>query len=325
MSLTNSQVDELMRNYNRTQNRNNRIHEARLKEVGDKVYADFGVSLLELNAEKISLFKSKLFSDADTCRAADDKIASINAKENELIKKAGFSEDYLNPIYTCELCHDTGYIGNQKCQCFKKAGIELLYENTNNKNLDRTHTFENFDFSLFPKDTEPRFGVSPYDNAKSIVKFCKGYVSDFDAKSRNIFFYGNVGAGKTYLTDCISNELIQTLHSVIYTCAHDFFNMVADYEFNRNTSDKSPAYTASLLECDLLVIDDLGSENINSFTQSTLFYYINERLLLSKSTIISSNYALDDIRQMYSERISSRIFGSYTQIPVFGNDLRVQK
>ncbi len=325
MSLTNSQIDEIMREYSRIQIANNNRSRTRFDEVVGKVYEMTGESLVDIRDEKISLHKSKLFADEETIKKADAAIEILRQKEAMLIEQAGFTPDYLEPIYNCPLCKDTGYVDGEKCACFKKACIELLYKSTNNLNLSKDHTFDRFDCTVYSREKDEIYGITPFENAKNILTFAKGFVKDFDSKPRNVFLFGNVGTGKTFLADCIANGLINTLHSVIYMSAHDFFENMAQSEFNKTEDITSNVKAESIYDCDLLIIDDLGTETTNSFSQSILFNCINERILRKKSTIITSNYNLNQIRDIYSERISSRIYGNYTLIPILGDDLRVQK
>ena len=325
MSLTNSQVDEIMRDYSRRQIINANKTKARYESAIAKVYEITGENLNDIRDEKISLHAAKLFADEETISKNDSLIDSLIAREKELLSRANISMDYLEPIYTCPMCKDTGYLSDgRKCPCFKKACIELLYKKSTNLNLAKDHTFDNFNCDLYPKTIDEKYGTSPYDNACNILKLGKTYVNTFDSKMMNIFLYGNVGTGKTFFADCIANALINTLHSVIYMSANNFFENMADNKFKRSTDEASLDDNA-IYECDLLILDDLGTELTNSLTQTLLFTCINERLSRNKSTIITSNYDINHIRDLYSERIASRIRANYTTLPILGEDLRVHK
>lgn len=320
MALTNSQYDELMREYNRIQLKN--VHIATKRE--EEVYA----ALPELNSINDELFqhRNELFTSmlsGSNSKDIADRIAALEDKKHNLIASR-FPKGYLEPVYDCTACRDTGFIDNKPCNCFKKAAIELLYRQSNHKNVNREHTFSKFNYDLFSKTPNALTGVSDYDNIKKVTEYCMNFVRDFDNTSDNIFFYGNPGVGKTYITDCIFNSLISSLHSVIYLTAVEFFTLLDNAKFdNEVKTNVSDTLYNSLLDCDLLIIDDLGTEPVNTFSQSNLFYYINDRLLREKSTIISSNLSPEALRDMYSDRVYSRIYGEYTRFKIYGRDLRL--
>ena len=157
-----------------------------------------------------------------------------------------------------------------------------------------------------------------------IVDICHKFVDNFDKETANILFFGGTGTGKTFLSNCIARELLNTSHSVIYLTAIELFTTFQRQDFSRFGEDKD-SDANYLSDCDLLIIDDLGTEVGNTYTNSKLFYVINERMLKKKSTIISTNLSLSEIRDSYSERIFSRITSSYTILKVFGSDIRMMK
>lgn len=166
-------------------------------------------------------------------------------------------------------------------------------------------------------------GKSSLETMKNNVAVCRQFINNFDAEPGNLLFYGSTGVGKTFLSNCIARELIERAYSVIYFTVAELFEVSA-----RNTFGKDPEaqdVNEYVIDCDLLIIDDLGTELANSFTNSRLFTYLNERILRQKATIISTNLSLDDIKSIYSERIFSRISSNYTMLRFVGDDIRIQK
>lgn len=236
----------------------------------------------------------------------------------------GYPENYLDPIYTCIDCQDTGYIDGYKCHCFNKAVTELFYSRSNAKNIRQNETFANFSPDCYSKSfIDKSSGKSSYEHMKDVFDVAYKFTMNFGKEQsvKNLLFYGNTGLGKTFLSNCIANELINSCHSVIYLTAIELFNTYSRSEFNKD-SDNSEI-VQEITDCDLLIIDDLGTELSNSFTNSRLFYCINDRILKDKSTIISTNLTLDKLSDQYSDRIFSRIMHSYKPLKFFGDNIRL--
>ncbi len=159
--------------------------------------------------------------------------------------------------------------------------------------------------------------------AKLAVTNCHDFIDNFENKPKNIFFYGNTGVGKTFLSNCIAKELLDAGYSVIYFTAFQLFDILSKGVFEKD-ADAIAAHQ-NIFDCDLLIIDDLGTELSNSFTTSQLFLCVNERILRQKSTIISTNLNLEQIAEIYSERTLSRISSNYSFIKLFGDDIRIKK
>ena len=160
---------------------------------------------------------------------------------------------------------------------------------------------------------------------EQVVATCRGFVEKFDTEHGNLLFTGPTGVGKTFLTNCIAKELIDKYCSVIYLSANDLFEVFSKNRFEYHTEEEMKGMYQYILECDLLIIDDLGTELNNSFTSSQLFYCINERLNSQKSTIISTNLNMNQVADIYSERVLSRISNSYNIIKLFDDDIRLKK
>ncbi|GKX30552.1 DNA replication protein DnaC [Vallitalea longa] len=249
----------------------------------------------------------------------------LSGKKIRLLLDNGYPEDYLQPKYDCNLCKDTGYIGNEKCICLKQAMIDAAYEQSNIKNIIKDENFSTFSFDYYSNSIDSRFNLSPLENIRIIYGKCKKFVNNFDTDFTNIILFGQAGLGKTFLCNCIAKALLDRSHTVIYLTSFQLFKLFEDYKFN-NDNDKVPEeQIESIFDCDLLIIDDLGTEFNNRFTGVELFNCLNTRLLNKKSTLISTNLSPNDWSKQYSDRIVSRIFGNYEPLKIFGSDIRLKK
>ena len=317
MVLNNSQYNEIMREYNAKQM--NTIHEldARTAEVYMAVpqYKTLSdrISSLSVDAAKAAL------RGENTLSGLNSRIAQIQSQMSGLLVQAGFPKDYLTPHYVCPKCKDTGYIGNEKCSCFIQASIDLLYRESNITRYSSNETFDNFSLDFYSTEfTDSSTGLSSRDNAESVLSKCKDFVQHFPSGD-NILFYGDTGVGKTFLSNCIARALLDNAHSVLYMSAIELFDSFSAY------NEDDGGMQSPIEECELLIIDDLGTELSNTFTNSKLFHCINSRLLGGRSTIISTNFALNELMDAYSERIFSRISSSYKLLKLYGDDIRFIK
>ena len=328
MPLQNFQYDTIMREYSRKQAENRRLLEEHRQEAYDRI-----PRLREIDSEVASLSAAKarsMISGLD--RSLEDLKAAISllAQEREaLLALNGYPSDYLEMHYTCSHCQDTGYINNQRCHCLKQASIDLVYTQSNLRNILQTENFSYFSFAYYPdsKDMiDPETQYTPLEAAHNAVAQCQNFIRSFEKPDdfQNLLIFGNTGIGKTFLSNCVAKELLDQGHSVIYFSAHQLFELLTDQQFGR-TSDFSAADYRNIFDCDLLIIDDLGTEAINSMTTSQFFVCLNERILNQKSTLISTNLELTELATYYSERIFSRIFNNFTVLHLFGNDIRIQK
>lgn len=323
MALSNAQYDEIMRGYQNRQLRNRHLTQERL----DKIYAKVP-QLKSINEQiasvSVEAARKKLDDDQLSYQLLKKKIEDLRKEKASILHHNGFDESTFEPVYTCKDCKDTGYINGEKCHCFKQEVINVVYSQSNIKNILSRENFGTFTYEYYSnEDINPTTGLSSLDTAMRAVEECKHFINDFDNKPKNLFFYGNTGVGKTFLSNCVAKELLEKGNSVIYFTAFQLFDILSKGVFDRD-ADAIAAHQ-NIFDCDLLIIDDLGTEFANSFTTSQLFLCVNERLLRQKSTIISTNLNLNQIVDMYSERTWSRISSNYTLIKLFGDDIRIQK
>ena len=323
MPLKNSQYDEIMREYNRRQLHNKHILDQHIEEAYTKIPR---LEEIDREVSSLSLKKARALLGAALAEpvALGNAIDELAEERRCLLRAYGYPEDDLTLQYDCPACRDTGYIGTEKCSCYKKASIELLYTQSNIKEILKRENFDTFTFDYYPEDfVDDTTGLSALDTARLALEKAESFAAGFDSGFDNLFLYGDTGVGKTFLSHCIAKSLIDSSHSVIYFSAYDLFDLLAQNTFTR--TEDSMELNEHIFDCDLLIIDDLGTELTNSFVTSSLFLCINERLLREKSTLISTNLSLKLFKETYSERVFSRISSNYTMVKLIGNDIRIQK
>lgn len=323
MSLTNAQYDEIMRSYEQRRTLSRHRQEERQKEVYTKVPVLYDLDS-EISSISVACAKQMLAGDENALKNLHKHIKELQEKKSNLITSLGYPSNYLEADYVCSDCQDTGYIGQERCHCFKQAAIDLVYTQSNLKSILEKENFSTFSFSYYSKEqTNPATNLSALETAEIAVAECKRFIADFDKEFSNLFLYGDTGVGKTFLSNCVAKELLDNGHSVIYFTSFELFHIFEKNVFERDGDMKEPYQ--NIFDCDLLIIDDLGTELSNSFTVSQLFLCLNERILRKKSTIISTNLGLNQLADIYSERTFSRISSNYTMIKLFGDDIRIKK
>ena len=323
MALTNTQYDEIMRSYQERQLARQHLIAARRQEVAAR---DPSLNDIEGEIAHLSVQKARrlLAGDENALSGLKEEIAALSARRTALLLSLGYPADYFDPPYFCADCKDTGYIGSERCHCLKQASIDLIYAQSNLNSILNSENFSHFCLDYYGKDVfEADSDISSYAAAQNALQKCRQFVQNFDSVFDNLLLFGSTGVGKTFLSHCIAKELLDSGYSVIYFSAQQLFEQLADSTFGRTTADR-PGYR-DILDCDLLIIDDLGTEVSNSFTTSQFFVCLNERLLHRKPTLISTNLDLQDIASVYSERVFSRIIQSFSLLHLFGRDIRVQK
>ncbi|MBQ3876200.1 MAG: ATP-binding protein [Oscillospiraceae bacterium] len=281
----------------------------------------------ELSKEiaQVSLLAVKAVANGGTAEHVEQfklKSLELQKKRDDLLKGNGIPKDYLKCRYYCEKCHDTGYLTTGLCDCLKKLLINESAKDLNMKVPLDKFSFDNFrlefyDTNLVPGLKEP---ITPREQAKKNLDFCKEYASNFSKESPNLLLGGGTGLGKTHLSLAIVKEVLKKGYSVVYISA---VQLVLNLEGHRFNSDEQNKYSIdSFLECDLLVIDDFGSEPISSFSVASVYNIINTRLMQQKQTIINTNLSGQRIVDQYEERVASRLLGEYYVLKFYGRDIR---
>lgn len=289
---------------------------------------DSALSSLSISASK-NLINSNNFEYLDNLRK---EIEKLKKEKHDLLVKITHDENYLKPIYDCKLCNDTGYItdnyNTKMCNCLKQQIFDIEYNKSNIFNLEN-HKFENFLSTVYSdKVDNERYGsdISPRQNIEKVLSISQNFIDNFDNPTqKNLLFTGNTGLGKTFISGCIANEMINKGKNVLYQTSPVMLDTIIDYRFGKTDG----SIYNSLLDVDLLIIDDLGTECMNNMKFSELFNVINTRLLNQNKkvtkTIISTNLNIQNLFKTYDERIVSRLIGNYDICRFFGDDIRLIK
>ena len=327
MGLTNSDYEAVMREYDSIRFKNAVLLQNRIEEAYNKI-PELKALEDEMITESAKLAKDSMYiSDeayAKAKEALDKKRTELAYKREELLIKNGYGKDYLSKIYSCPLCKDTGFVNGNKCECFKSIAARQIYSNPAYMMADKTADFKHFREDYY-KDNTTNGSDDAGKNALDAYSKLKNMADNFDTQAHNFVIYGGVGVGKTFLASCLANALIKDGRSVVFLTAFRFFDIFEKYTFHRDEADENTSIpsTEPLFDCDLLVIDDIGTEVSNSFTTSKLFDCLNERILRNKATVISTNLSPALIKATYSDRIFSRLVGSYSLLNLVGEDARM--
>lgn len=306
------------------ENRKNELYKKypKFSEIDDKL------SKLSISASK-NLISSSNFEYLDNLRK---EIEKLKKEKKELLLSITNDENYLLPVYDCKLCNDTGYItdnyNTKMCNCLKQQLFNIEYNKSNTFNIEN-HKFENFLSTFYSEVVDKEkynSDISPRDNIEIIKKISFNFIKNFDnPNEKNLLFTGNTGLGKTFISGCIANELLKQGKNVLYQTSPVMLDTIINYRFGKTDS----SIYNSLLDVDLLIIDDLGTECMNNMKFSELFNVINTRLLNQNhkitKTIISTNLNIQNLFKNYDERIVSRLIGNYNICRFFGDDIRLIK
>ena len=300
----------------------------RLEEIDDKI------NKISINKTK-SILINQLTNSLNT--EFENELLQLKEEKEKILQKENIDLSYFKPKYECDKCHDTGYITypdkkTEMCSCLKQRLINISYNKSNLSNLQKEN-FNNFNFDKFSDEVNIErynMNISPRENIRNIKIASENFIKNFDnTETKNLFFTGNTGLGKTYMTNCIANEILKQGKTVLYQTAPVLLENIIDNKFNKYKTNNTNDFNNQVLNVDLLIIDDLGTECINSMKLSELFTILNSRSLNLNNrvtkTIISTNLSIEKIFNVYEERIGSRIAGFYDIYYFFGDDLRLMK
>ena len=246
---------------------------------------------------------------------------------SELLINNGYDKDVFEPDYTCKMCNDTGYYDKDGktlvCACLKRALVSCACDELNKTAPLKLSTFDSFNLEYYDKKVDSSVGVSPYEHMNRIFRYCQAYADNFRADSESILMKGATGLGKTHLSLAIANEVIKKGYGVIYASAPTLMSRLEKEYFSNSKEEENSA--DMLIDCDLLIIDDLGTEFHGQFSVSQLYNIFNSRMLLNKPIIINTNLTLRELEKKYTERFVSRIIGGAQKLDFLGKDIRIRK
>lgn len=247
-------------------------------------------------------------------------ITKLYKEKKDILEKHGISVLDFEPKYECDLCKDTGYNENGMCECFKKRIIEENFRNSNIGSTLSNQSFDKFRLDYYSEDIVSGYPVSPRVNMKRILNMCMKFADRFDSQEKSLLMLGGTGLGKTFLSTCIANELLNAGKSVIYISAVDFFKRIEKSRFDSEDTD-----VRLFEDCDLLIVDDLGTEAPSVYTTAVFSDILDKRIRCGRKMILSSNNSFKDFEKLYGERVFSRLAGNFDCMLFYGKDIRIQK
>ncbi len=282
----------------------------RIKEIEDEITA-CGIKLTRLALPGAST--------KEEYAALEARLSELEAEKKAQLVENNYPEDYLTNVHSCTCCRDTGYVSGKMCDCLRKllSGFDF---NAVSESSD--FSFEKFRLDVYSDEIIPKYNLSARAQMKNILDYCKDYVQSFSPGSDNILMYGGAGLGKTYLCNCIASGLSSKGFNVILSSSYNIFEVISKNKFNfkADLTDDIDRY----YECDLLIMDDLGTEFVTEYTVSSLFDIINYRLTHNKPMIINANLSLQDMSTRYSDRVVSRLL-TFRHLLFLGSDIRAMK
>lgn len=326
----NSKLNEILREYGRKRDRAVSDHKKRIESI---YIAIPRVKEIDSEIAKTGVLIAKsLLNDPDSYEEnlalIKEKMRKLKSEKAFLLTEHNISLEELEIKYDCSECNDTGYLKDgKKCHCLKQSLIRETYKMSNIENQLFKENFQSFNIEIFPNETFEEEPLTPRENMLEILNIAEGFCFNFDKNNgENLLFSGTTGLGKTFLCNCIAKSLLDKGKVVIYQTAFKIMETVEAHRFNRNDSTYFSREDYNMLfEADLLIIDDLGTELSNSFTNTEFFNIINSRLLKGNKTIISTNLSLIELANIYTDRIFSRLFSQFNILEFYGPDLRWEK
>lgn len=285
-----------------------------LRELDNRL-ATFGLRIMRQAMESGITQETVAELQAENRRILDERA--------QLLERHGYPVDYCKPHYECEKCNDSGYVDIKMCSCMRRKLVEAGMQSSGLGGLLRKQSFENFSLDYY-KANAREYGVMK-QNFEIVRSYAETFTLTEQKQSESLLFLGGTGLGKTHLSTAIARTVIERGYDVFYNSA---VGMISDFECRRfgNAAAMGDAdNTERYVSCDLLILDDLGTEMFNQFTQSTIYYVLNTRLNASRPTVISTNLRAEELRKNYSDRITSRLIGEFRVLPFYGTDIRKQK
>lgn len=278
------------------------------------------LALTSIRLSKLILSKEKdITNGIEEIKAAN---LSLQQMEKDLLVKGGFPSDYLEVSYFCKKCNDKGFVDGERCECLNALMKKINFDEVNRLSALKLSSFSDFDLGFYSRENDENTGAVPFEQMSKILTYCKNYAENFTPRSKGIFMKGHTGLGKTHLSLAIANRVIEKGYTVVYGAAYDLLRKIEDENFGR-TENKDTL--GSVLDADLLILDDLGAEFNSPFNLSMVYNIIDARCNREKATIISSNLDISELEERYSKRLVSRLISLFTYLHFIGNDVRQLK
>ena len=306
-------------------------HETRRNALRESIYEALPRTRaidLQLRQTAPRLMAAALQGDPEALEDLKRENLALQAEEAALLQTAGYPADALDDLPLCPLCGDRGWQGAAMCSCLKTLCQQEQIRDLSSMLDLGDKSFDAFRLDYYDRETDPKYRRSPRENMEAVLTNCRNYAEQFDIwPHRNLLLFGDPGLGKTYLSACIARVVSDKGYSVVYDTASNVFSRMETRKFSRDPEEGRQAEedTRRYLSCDLLIVDDLGSEFTSPFIQSALYELVNTRLIESRRTVISSNLNREELRKRYTPQVASRLEGEYLALPFFGRDIRLLK
>lgn len=287
--------------------------------------------LREINSELLgigaAIAKSVVGGSGENMKALSEKSLRLQEEQDQILRDHHIQKDLSEPRWTCEKCADTGYLeqGNRTivCDCLQKLMAEIAVEQLSSGLPLKDCTFAGFSLDYYSTEPDAN-GKIPFNRMSNIYNYCVDYADHFSVNSKSLLMRGGTGLGKTHLSLAIANEVIKKGMSVVYASAPEILTKLEREHFNYRYQEQEDTFQ-TLISCDLLILDDLGTEFVSSFTTSCVYNLFNSRLLAGKPVIISTNLTLEELIGVYSQRFVSRLIGACDRLDFIGEDIRTAK
>lgn len=320
MTYSPSEYEQARKELDKRRNSAEAVQKAHRDEIAAK-FPELVKIEQEMAAAGLSVIKALGMGDdsMDYIKSLEKANLDAQRRRAELLKDNGYPEDYLKVKYYCSQCNDRGFKNGRMCSCHKLILRSIAYEKLCSRFPVDKCTFTNFELSYYPDNGGD---ITPRKRMSAVFDYCKDYAANFSSHSPSLLMAGKTGLGKTHLSLAIAGQVINRGYGVIYASAQNILNKLESEKFGRGSNNDTEK---KLIECDLLILDDLGTEFSTQFTVSAIYNIINTRLLSDKPTIISTNLTFEELEKVYSQRISSRILSEYTLLCFDGTDIRQLK
>lgn len=319
-------LKDILIEYERKKDRQEKAKRERIIEVYEKIPAIKGIDE-EIFQAGLNISK-RIIGNPDNYKKDIEKgkeiIEKLKMEKAYLLTESNIPLDYMEVKYECQSCKDTGYLDNgDKCNCLKQALVSKAYKMSNLENVLEKQNFKNFKIDIFKDEPFEGETMTPRENMTDIVGIAEGFINNFDENNgQNLLFYGTTGLGKTFLCSCIAKSLLDKNKIVIYQTAFTILEILESRRFGKGDKRLGEYQYDLLFDSDLLIIDDLGTEISNTFTNAEIFNIVNTRIIKGKKTIISTNLTPKEISEIYTDRVFSRILDKFLPLKFYGKDLR---